>query len=245
MNTTFPHVKRDDLSWALDAVLPHAGKARGKVPGKAPYIGMEVRSDRISEWEHTNRLYLYATDGHTIGIARITMSESSTWAPFYLPTNGEAESLQKWIRPHRKAEEEHQVFLVVDQLSEEEPLAALHVGIREGDLRESNDLLDNSAFILTEGKIDLKALMDLMHLYEAQAIEPDEYTFDPDLLDRFTGHAGRIKGDRLRMRPNHITKDEEGITYTTIAVGTDFHGAILGLTQREGLNAVLEGWFPE
>src|SRR6266498_1713540 len=155
---TIPHVKRDDLSWALDAVLPHAGKTRGKVPGKAPYVGMEIRSDRISEWELNKRLYLYATDGHTIGIARIPISEVSIWEPFYLPTGGEAESLQKWIRPHRKAEEEQRVVLVLGELSEEEPLPALHVGLQDGELRESNDLLDSSAFILTEGKVDLKAL---------------------------------------------------------------------------------------
>jgi hypothetical protein len=50
-------MNRADLSWALSAVLPHAGR-----PPRPSFVGIE---------HHENHLYVYSTDRYTLGIARI------------------------------------------------------------------------------------------------------------------------------------------------------------------------------
>lgn len=84
-------MRRDDLAWALTAVLPHCGS----LPELAT-VGIEsgLRST-----------YLYATDRYTVGVARIgpALGFSAT-----LPKS-EAADLLRFVRPDKVAEQAESV----------------------------------------------------------------------------------------------------------------------------------------
>lgn len=89
-------MRRDDLAWALTAVLPHCGSQ----PHLAT-VGIE---------SGLRGTYLYATDRYTIGMARIgpALGFSAT-----LP-KGEATDLLRFVRPDKVAEQSEAVETLLD-----------------------------------------------------------------------------------------------------------------------------------
>jgi hypothetical protein len=80
-------VNRADLSWALNAVLPHAGTTKGN------YVGLEARA---------GLLYVYATDDYTSAVARISLTEKLGFEQVFL-SKTEATDLMRFVRPTKKA----------------------------------------------------------------------------------------------------------------------------------------------
>lgn len=91
-------VNRQDLSWALQAVLPHAGSKST--------VNFEP------DW-------LYASDGYTIGMTPLVGVQGET-GPFFMQPR-ECAELERWVRPRLVGEREQPVLL---HLAED----GLHVG---------------------------------------------------------------------------------------------------------------------
>jgi hypothetical protein len=86
-------MRRDDLHWALNAVIPHAGKKDSASVG----LTADGTSARI-----------YATDQYTLGIARIDAGLNIS--SMHLPLK-EATDLMRFVRPNKVAEQsEHLAF---------------------------------------------------------------------------------------------------------------------------------------
>lgn len=227
--------KRDDLAWALSAVLPHAGSGAA-----TSCIGMH---------EHAGTLFVYATDKYTAGIARLPVE--GTFSPVVISTgvrNGEAGELEKYVRPGKVAEKSNTLELLTAELSshgydssydDRELHVAVHDEHREGD---SAVFWQRPAALL---QVDLwGGISRTLELYrERLATELREYTFSPALLARFS-RAGRYGNDRLRMHPYAIAGARLG-TVATVTVGEHFLGAIGGMEHEEGMESILESWLPQ
>lgn len=97
-------MNRADLSWALNAVLPHCGKSE-----ETNCVGLQ----------YSNGLtYAWATDKYTIGIARI--SELPANIDVRLP-KAEATDLMRFVRPSNKGEQ-------IEELSFGRRPGEFHVG---------------------------------------------------------------------------------------------------------------------
>lgn len=99
-------MRRDDLAWALTAVLPHCGS----LPELA-MVGIE---------SGLRGTLLYATDRYTVGVARIGPALGITAA---LPKT-EAADLLRFMRPSKVAEQEEHVETLLDDQG------GLHIAIQ-------------------------------------------------------------------------------------------------------------------
>src|SRR3954465_3710556 len=90
-------MNRADLSWALSAVLPHAGR-----PPRPSFVGIE---------HHENHLYVYSTDRYTLGIARVETRVESVSCQL---TPKEATELEQFVRPRLVREREQGALLVTE-----------------------------------------------------------------------------------------------------------------------------------
>lgn len=84
-------MRRDELAWALNAVLAHCGSTK-----EMAVVGIDGS-------------YLYATDRYTVGVARTEPLGVTATLP-----KGEATDLMRFVRPERVAEQEEAVEAVLD-----------------------------------------------------------------------------------------------------------------------------------
>lgn len=101
-------MNRQDLSWALSATLPHAGKT-----AQTALVGLVVAPDSV---------LAYATDDYTAGIARIPHGVAEDFE-LQLP-NREATDLMRFVRPNHVGDREQEVILRIFE-------GELHVAIPE------------------------------------------------------------------------------------------------------------------
>lgn len=193
---------RADLSWALSSVLPHAGKL-------APYsvVGLSETSDDLAQ--------VWATDGYTTGIARLSSMLDEALGTVVLPAS-EARDLERFVRPTRVGERTEAVNLVyVGSLCE------LHVATES----------DSAVFECTEHSLTLDYLLDAVNRILALPYESAQgLDYQPDLFARFS-KAKRSETDRLTLYPRRPSNGRNGVAVVT--VGSDFLGAISGLTYED------------
>lgn len=151
--------------------------------------------------------YVYATDTYTMGIARIVDEPADI--NIRLPRS-EATELMRDVRPGLKAEQ-------VEELAFGHRPGEFHVGW--GD--ESGVYETSPDYTLT-----LHYLFDYIDRLQHARADWDEAIFQPKLAERFS-KAQRFDTDRLRLMPRRVS-DRNGVA--VVSVGTDFIGAITGLT---------------
>lgn len=195
-------MKRVDLAWALSAVLPHCGTDRQGLN----YVGLEYR---------TGMLYAYATDRYTAAIARIPDGIEIYTA---LPSK-EAADLMRFVRTDYVPERE-------DDLAYAHVPGELHIGLDRQINKDGTRKEDSAVFDLIEPDVTLDFLLDWIARLNAAEPEWDELILQPKLAEKWA-KASRADSDRLRIYPRH-TSDRNGAAVVT--VGTDFIGAIAGMT---------------
>jgi hypothetical protein len=193
-------MNRADLSWALNAVLPHAGTTKGN------YVGLEARH---------NLLYVYATDDYTSAVARIPLTEKPGFEQVFL-SKSEATDLMRFVRPSKKA---HDDEVVQTRLVSPE----LHVATDD----------DSAVFDTVFPELSLSALLRLFTSLAARPTEHSQMIQQPALAARYA-KAQRYDTDRLQWYP-HTANDTYGVALVT--VGTDFIGAIAGLSYDDTATA--------
>src|SRR6266568_835321 len=164
-----------------------------------------------------NVTYFYATDHYTTGIARVNDYAGWCWQM----SAKEATELMRFIRPERVADRAQEIVYV--QLSQE-----LHVGYGEGGQIEPV----TAVFETVEHEVKLETLIGFISQLNDAPVEWDELIYQPKVFERFTQAEREKSGDRLRILPKHAI-DRNGAAIVT--VGSDFLGAIAGLTyDQEG-----------
>jgi hypothetical protein len=192
-------MNRADLSWALNAVLPHAGTTKGN------YVGLEARH---------NLLYVYATDDYSSGIARIPLAteslgfENSLGFEQVFLSKSEATDLMRFVRPSKKA---HDTETVQTRLVSPE----LHVATDD----------DSAVFDTVFPELSLSALLRLFDGIAARPILRDDIILSPTLTAKYA-KAQRYDTDRLRIYP-YQGISIRGVALLT--VGADFIGAVAGM----------------
>lgn len=195
-------MNRADLSWALNAVIPHAGRA------------LET-TDRVGLAFSQGYSFVFATDRYTSAIARVPNgADFNIW----LPTR-EAQELERFVRPSYK--DEYADELVYAQQPQE-----FHIGFERMVHRDGTREDDSAVFETADNGVRLGFLLDHIRRLSAAPAEFDECIYLPELITRFA-KAKRETSDRFRILPRH-TSDRNGAAVVT--VGTDFVGAIAGLT---------------
>lgn len=187
-------MNRADLSWAIKAALPHAGRTV-----ETEVVGFEQRD---------GHLYVYATDKYTLGIARVPF-DGALPATFLLARD--AQDLERFIRPNRVPEREQAVELLVHQ-------DEMHVGFdsMEGD--------DTAVYGTADRHFGLSDMLG--KVAQLWALQPTtEIVLQPRLLEKFQ-KAARVDVEQCWVWP---TTQDNGPA-AVVAVGTDFIGAIQGLT---------------
>lgn len=101
-------MNRADLSWALSAVLPHAGRYP-----RPSFVGLEHRGD----W-----LYVYTTDRYTLAIARVPLTEGQQGYVHHTLSVDEAKEIERYVRPSRVSEKDELVRYAVTD-------SEFHVGL--------------------------------------------------------------------------------------------------------------------
>lgn len=149
-------MNRADLSWALSAVLPHAGR-----DPRPSFVGIE----HCGEW-----LYFYATDRYTLAIARIPYTDvpvQNGYAHLLLSTK-EATELERFVRPVRVADKEANVAYsaTVDEL---------HIGLDD----------ESGVFDATPDTGQFDSLLTRVKTVRETAVEWQPVTIDPAFLARF------------------------------------------------------------
>jgi hypothetical protein len=187
-------VNRADLSFALNAVLPHCGKT-----AQTELVGLEYLQGVT---------YVYATDTYTLGIARIT--EGAADIDIRLPRS-EATDLMRFVRPGNKAEQIEELAFNSSRPGE------FHVGY--GDESEVYEVSNDHT-------LTLHYLFDYIDRLTACPFDWDEAIYQPKIMERFA-KAHRVETDRLRLLPRRVI-DRNGAA--VVSVGTDFIGAVAGLT---------------
>jgi hypothetical protein len=195
-------MNRADLSWALNAVIPHTGR-RTETTNR---VGLAYRDG----WS-----FAYATDRYTSAVARIPNGAD---VRLWLPTS-EAVELERFVRPSYKDEYE-------DELVYARQPQELHIGIDRRIDREGTREEDTAVFETVDDGVELEYIFDFIHRLSLAPAEFDECIYQVDLAAKFA-KAKRTGEDRLRILPRH-TNDVYGAAVVT--VGTDFVGAIAGLT---------------
>jgi hypothetical protein len=198
-------VNRGDLSWALSAVLPHAGSRASNTD----WVGLAYR-EGVS--------YAFATDKYTLGVARIPNGAD---VDLVLPAK-EATELEQFVRPSYKDEHEGDVVYA------RQP-GEFHVGFDRQVHRDGTTEEDSAVFETADAGVSLTYLFDYIRFVLAQPTEYDECIYQPSLMQKFA-KAKRVGTDRLRIFPRRLS-DAYGAALVT--VGTDFVGAVAGLTYDE------------
>jgi hypothetical protein len=194
-------MNRADLSWALNAVLPHVGNEKNGLN----QVGLDFRDGAT---------FVYATDKYTAAIARVNDGMDFRGA---LPTK-EATDLMRFVRPQRVPERDAYVFMEQHGEHGEE----LHVGFDDF----AGSAFESEVYETCEPKMRLDFLLDWIRAIDRSAVEYEELIVNPKLMEKFA-KAQRADSDRLWIRPR---KNAEAYGAAVVAVGTDFIGAIAGMT---------------
>ena len=211
-------MKRTDFSWALKAALPHVGHQAGADSMGIDRVGLEYRN---------GRLYVYACDRYTAGIARVNDG---------IVVNGslsrkEATELEQFVRTSYKTEEDDDLAYAVQP-------GELHIGFERQVDRFGEREEDSGVFELGETpRLSLDHLLETIWLTEAQPVEWDEQIYQPKLFEKFA--KAERDSDRLRLIPRHID-ERRGVGLVT--VGRDFLGMISGLAYDDAGPATLADW---
>jgi hypothetical protein len=187
-------MKRSDLAWALGAVLPHVGTTKG------PYVGIDRRDGKV---------YAYATDTYTAGVARIPHGGMVDDFWRYAMSKSEAQDLMRFVRPTKKAHD-------AEDLTVRAVGMGLHVATAE----------DSAVFdLVSDNPVTLDLILDLIR---ATAGLPEMYGIiqQPSLAAKFA-KAQRYDTDRLRIYPAVGQRD---VSCATLTVGEHFIGNVAGLT---------------
>ena len=198
-------MNRQELSWALSAALPHAGK--GKIGG----IWLESRN---------GLLYVYATDSYTIGVASVADPHPSRISAKLTPK--EAGELERWIRPQLVADRELGVGLA--QRGNE-----MHIAYSAPDGET-----DSAVFDCEDGS-HLDAIFTLINAAEAKPLEQRPIGINPAFIARFVkaGEAVRIEwkewGSRMGalfvQAPNFVGL-AANLEYSFTPAGGDLHNLL-------------------
>lgn len=202
-----PWVRQVDLRVAV----VNRGDLAWALAAVLPHCGKTEATAVVGLEPYGDALYAYASDRYTTGIARI---RPFTDLHECLSTR-EATELMRFVRPGRVAEHEQEIILGHD-------LGELHVGYVDAD----GELLDSAVFETVTGQLSLGPLLAAVDCLDSAPLEFDELIFQPSLVAKFA-KAQRAETDRLRILPRRVI-DRNGAAVVT--VGTDFIGAIAGLT---------------
>lgn len=148
-------MNRQDLTDALNAVIPHIGSTE-----LTAFVGLESRGDI---------LWAYATDRYTVGMARI--DNGPTLNCHLSPS--EAKDLLRFVRPSRKAHEVEEVEIALGFTGETQ--SELHVGLSE----------DSAVFDLVHSPLHLLAITEFIERLYNSAPELQQCVYQPSLLGRF------------------------------------------------------------
>lgn len=165
-------MNRAEMSWALSAVLPHAGRYP-----RPSFVGLEHRGD----W-----LYVYTTDRYTLAIARIPCDpfknvERERFAEHTLSVK-ESTELERYVRPNRVAEKDEKVLYAVTDNE-------LHIGLAD----------ESAVFEASSPDGEFEYLLGLVNTARGTAVEWQPVTVDPAYLARF---AKAKRGDGpVRIEP--------------------------------------------
>jgi hypothetical protein len=197
-------MNRADLSWALNAVLPHVGNEKNGLN----HVGLDFRDGAT---------FVYATDKYTAAIARVNDGMDFRGA---LPAK-EATELMRFVRPQRVPERDAYVFMEQHGEHGEE----LHVGFDDF----AGSTFESEVYETCEPKLSLDFLLSwINHLYTVPELD-DNLIVSPKLVEKFA-KAQRADSDRLWIMPRHAWQKHGA---AVVAVGGDFIGAIAGMTYDE------------
>lgn len=162
-------MNREDLSFALRAVLPHAGRS-----GPTAWVGIHVGAGEAR---------VYATDDLTFGVARIATPPGGDTGTLWLSTK-EATELERFVRPTLKAHKE-------ETITWEARGQELHIGCDQG----TKDGFQAVVFDLIEPQSTIEHYMRLIAEISKSATSI-VMAADPALMSRFAA-AKRSDGDRI------------------------------------------------
>jgi hypothetical protein len=174
-----------------------------------PHCGKTAQTELVGLEYLQGVTYVYATDTYTLGIARIT--EGAADIDIRLPRS-EATDLMRFVRPGNKAEQ-------VEELAFGRRDGEFHVGYGE---EKESEVYEVSA----DRTLTLSYLFEYVDRLTACPFDWDEAIYQPKIMERFA-KAHRVETDRLRLLPRRVI-DRNGAA--VVSVGTDFIGAVAGLT---------------
>lgn len=199
-------MNRADFAWALSAVLPHVGKLE--------------QYDVLGLANHAGQFYAYATDGYTIGVARLP--ELAT-LPALCLSGREATELLRFVRPERVPERSESVEWAVKG-------DEFHVAIKS----------ESAVFNCITSNLSAHFLLRYMENVYARPFEARSSVYDPELFARFA-KARREKLDRMHVYPREDKK--RGLAIVT--VGADFIGAVAGINYSHAESSTIESFLGE
>lgn len=201
--TTFS-VSRPDLAYALQAVLPHVGDAA-----------------RGLDWVGLDGQFVFALDGHTVGIAGMNSVQLFESVAFWL-SEKEAKDLYRFVKPSRVSHKTDTIQLL---LHDNAGVKELHVGISPEDRSE-----EPVSEIYERREIDGQNWADVFGLVQQirkRSHATECFVEQASLRARFA-KAEREFGDRMRVYPSFGERFDSAV----ITVGSDFLGAIAGLSDE-------------
>lgn len=200
-------MNRAALRWALDAVVPHAGRSEW-----TNVVGLEQTPDF--------ELAAFSTDKYTLAIATVDAGPNVNARM----TSQEARELLRFIRPTIRATETEEVVMLVRDLE-------LHVGLVKEDENEAqgeDDDQRSAVFDLITSELRLEDLYGLVdHLDDS----PEEFRPQPyrrTLWRRF-GSAAQTDDEPMLFIPKHVN-DRNG---AALVYADHFIGAIAGMAYIE------------
>jgi hypothetical protein len=184
---------------------------------------------------------IYATDGYTVGVARISCIQPR--GESFALSKREAQDLLRFVRPTLKRHDSEMVQLllapklvtdipVIDGVAVEEADGELHVGLQTalpGEGEKTEPLSEVYEVITPEATFqDVYGL--IRRVRPAHPETHPDIPYYPDFAARFA-KAARKETDRLILSP----RSAEGLSYgaSYITVGENFEGAIAGMTYEQ------------
>lgn len=212
-------ITRDELAWALTAVIPHAGSAARELD----WIGLEA-DPFLAE------LLVFATDSLTVGVAKAHLShqdEMEEGQVFYL-TVKEAKDLLQYIRPNLVAEKAEvlQLLVAADEL---------HVAQKqpsEGG-RSQNEPLSGVWSVRVPGA-PFQAVWEVIERTWARTRRAGHFVVPGKSAQKFA--RAERDGDVLNVYPA-VDGDK---TAAVVTVGLDFIGAVAGIAASHHTAALAE-----